>query len=62
MNNQCLGEKFFHMAHTILENKCELELKRNALLVARKIQVEIWGNKVTLRGRVRNNGVSRSYG
>ena len=26
MNNQCLGEKFFHMAHTILENKCELEL------------------------------------
>ena len=26
MNDQCLGEKFFHMAHSILENHSELEL------------------------------------
>jgi hypothetical protein len=26
MDNPCLGEKFFHMAHSILENHSELEL------------------------------------
>jgi len=43
------------LAPIVILKSIKAALKRNALLVARKIQVEIWGNKVTLRGRVRNN-------